>query len=157
MPATRNRIVSRQAYVAGRMTMNGNSDVLTKVIPEETSVWTSTRIVVIALCFLLNMLDGTDLLIMSFIAPVLSVTWSVSPEELGVLFSASLAGMAIGCLLVAPFADRFGRRPLLLAALAVTATAMFVSGFTRNVEELMLTRLLVGIGVGTIFHAGCIT
>jgi len=105
---------------------------------------------VVVLCFLLNMLDGTDLLIMSFIAPVLSQTWSVSPERLGVLFSASLAGMAIGCLGVAPWADRFGRRLLILAALAVTASAMTLSALTHDVIELMLARLFVGIGVGTI-------
>lgn len=105
---------------------------------------------VVALCFMLNMLDGTDLLIMSFIAPVLAADWTVSAERLGVLFSASLAGMAIGCLAVAPLADRYGRRSLIIAALSVTAAAMVLSAFTRGVGELMLVRLCVGIGVGTI-------
>jgi benzoate transport len=96
------------------------------------------------------MLDGADLLIMSFIAPVLSVDWSVSPEHLGVLFSASLLGMAIGCLFVAPFADKYGRRMLIIAALTVTATAMLLSAFSASIAELMVARLFVGIGVGTI-------
>jgi benzoate transport len=96
------------------------------------------------------MLDGADLLIMSFIAPVLSVDWSVSPERLGVLFSASLLGMAIGCLFVAPFADKYGRRMMIVAALTVTAAAMLLSAFTGGVAELMIARLFVGIGVGTI-------
>jgi len=112
--------------------------------------WTTARILVVVLCFMLNMLDGSDLLIMSFIAPVLSQNWSVSPERLGVLFSASLAGMAIGCLGVAPWADRFGRRLLILAALAVTASAMTLSALTQDVLELMVARLFVGVGVGTI-------
>ncbi|MDB5671394.1 MAG: hypothetical protein JWO25_2353, partial [Alphaproteobacteria bacterium] len=34
--------------------------------------WTPTRVLVVALCFLLNMLDGADLLIMSFVAPSLA-------------------------------------------------------------------------------------
>jgi benzoate transport len=105
---------------------------------------------VVTLCFLLSMLDGADLLIMSFIAPVLSVDWSVSPEHLGVLFSASLLGMAIGCLFVAPFADKYGRRMLIIAALTVTATAMLLSAFSASIAELMVARLFVGIGVGTI-------
>jgi len=105
---------------------------------------------VVALCFLLSMLDGTDLLIMSFIAPVLSATWNVSPEHLGLLFSASLLGMAIGCLLIAPLADRVGRRAVIIGALALVAAAMVVSGFTRSVGELFAARLFVGIGVGTI-------
>jgi benzoate transport len=114
------------------------------------SPWSNTRVLVVALCFVLNMLDGTDLLVMSFIAPVLSQSWAVSPERLGVLFSASLAGMAVGCLLIAPLADRYGRRTMILAALATVAASMMLSGFTRNVFELMLARFFVGIGVGTI-------
>jgi benzoate transport len=114
------------------------------------SPWSKTRVLVVALCFVLNMLDGTDLLVMSFIAPVLSQSWAVSPERLGALFSASLAGMAVGCLLIAPFADRYGRRTMILAALATVAGSMMLSGFARDVFELMLARFFVGIGVGTI-------
>jgi benzoate transport len=112
--------------------------------------WTAMQALIVGLCFALNMLDGTDLLVMSFVAPVLSLDWSVSPERLGVLFSASLFGMAIGCLGVAPLADRFGRRPLLLGALCMTSVSMMLSAYAGNVSTLMLMRLFVGIGVGTI-------
>jgi benzoate transport len=112
--------------------------------------WAGLQILVVALCFLLNMLDGADLLIMSFVAPKLAEQWSVSPENLGVIFSASLAGMAIGCLFVAPMADRYGRRRMILVALALVAVAMVVSGYVTSVPQLMLARLFVGIGVGTI-------
>jgi benzoate transport len=112
--------------------------------------WAGLQILVVALCFMLNMLDGADLLIMSFVAPKLAEQWSVSPENLGVIFSASLAGMAIGCLFVAPLADRFGRRRLILIALALVAVAMVISGYVTSVPQLMLARLFVGIGVGTI-------
>jgi benzoate transport len=112
--------------------------------------WTAIQALIVGLCFALNMLDGTDLLVMSFVAPVLSVDWSVSPEKLGVLFSASLFGMAIGCLGVAPLADRFGRRPLLLGALCITSVSMMLSAYAANVSTLMVIRLFVGIGVGTI-------
>jgi benzoate transport len=120
------------------------------VTADSTSPWNKTRLLVVALCFLLNMLDGTDLLVMSFIAPVLSQTWAVTPERLGVLFSASLAGMAVGCLLIAPLADRYGRRTMILGALAIVVASMVLSGFTHDVFELMLARFFVGIGVGTI-------
>lgn len=112
--------------------------------------WAGLQILVVALCFLLNMLDGADLLIMSFVAPRLAEQWAVSPESLGVIFSASLAGMAIGCLFVAPMADRYGRRRMILFALSLVAAAMIASGFVRDVPQLIVARLFVGIGVGTI-------
>jgi benzoate transport len=119
-------------------------------ISNDVGGWAPTRALVVALCFVLNMLDGADLLIMSFIAPVLSDAWRVSPERLGMLFSASLAGMAVGCLLVAPLADRYGRRVMIITALALVASAMLLSGMSGNLSELLVARLLVGVGVGTI-------
>jgi benzoate transport len=112
--------------------------------------WRPLQILVVVLCFVLNMLDGADLLIMSFVAPVLSSEWSIGPERLGILFSASLAGMAVGCLFVAPSSDVFGRRKLMLAALTVVSLTMIASGYAANVTQLMAARFLVGIGVGTI-------
>lgn len=118
--------------------------------PRTAGGWSRLQVTVVALCFLLNMLDGADLLIMSFIAPQLALDWSVSPERLGILFSASLAGMAVGCLLVAPMADRFGRRRMIMIALAIVAASMFASGATTDVVQLGIARFFVGVGVGTI-------
>ncbi len=116
----------------------------------EAQNWTMLRLLVVGLCFALNMLDGADMLIMSFIAPVLSVQWHVSPESLGVIFSASLVGMAIGCLFVAPLADRFGRRSMIVSALVLVTVSMVSSGYVHTVPEMLVARLFVGIGVGTI-------
>ena len=115
-----------------------------------TAAWKPLQVIAVGLCFLLNMLDGADLLVMSFVAPVLSDEWAIAPADLGVIFSASLAGMAGGCLLIAPLADRFGRRPLIICALAVVAVAMVASSQVHSVEAMILARFVVGLGVGTI-------
>jgi predicted MFS family arabinose efflux permease len=96
------------------------------------------------------MFDGADILVMSFIAPVLSEEWAISPERLGILFSGSLAGMAIGCLCIAPTADQFGRRRVILSALAIVSVVMIASAFATNILFLGAARLAVGMGVGTI-------
>lgn len=110
--------------------------------------WTPLRVAVIMICFLLNAIDGMDIVIMSYIAPVLRQEWQLSPEALGVVFSASLAGMAAGGLLVAPLADRLGRRPVILCVLAVITLSMFASSQARNVTELALLRGIIGVSVG---------
>jgi benzoate transport len=115
-----------------------------------TAAWKPLQVIAVGLCFLLNMLDGADLLVMSFVAPVLSDEWAIAPADLGIIFSASLAGMAGGCLFIAPLADRFGRRPLIIYALAVVAVAMVVSSQVNSVEAMILARFVVGLGVGTI-------
>ena len=58
-------------------------------IPETADIaeWKPVQIIAVGLCFLLNMLDGADLLVMSFVAPVLSDEWSIAPADM----SASMA------------------------------------------------------------------
>ncbi|MDF0543795.1 MFS transporter [Sphingobium sp. H39-3-25] len=118
--------------------------------PPSDSHWTARQLLVVGICFVLNMLDGMDVLILSYIAPALSADWQVSPESLGVVFSAGLAGMAAGGLLIAPLADRYGRRKLILASLIMMAAAMFGSSIATSIPELIASRFVVGIGIGTV-------
>ncbi|WP_164885827.1 MFS transporter [Paenirhodobacter populi] len=112
--------------------------------------WSGLRIVIVGLCFLLNAIDGMDVVIMSYIAPVLSADWQVSPETLGMVFSASLAGMVLGCFFVAPLADRWGRRPLIIIAMSAITACMILSGFARSLTELVALRFIIGIWIGAI-------
>jgi benzoate transport len=102
----------------------------------------------IATCTVLHALDGFDVLAMAFAAPGVSEAWNLSASQLGVLFSAGLAGMAGGSLLVAPLGDRLGRRPLSLLCLSVITLGMLLSAFTGSAAELAVVRLVTGIGVG---------
>jgi len=112
--------------------------------------WTRTSAAIVALCFALNMADGMDVLVVSFIAPSLQSQWGVSPAELSMVFSMGLAGMALGGLGLAPLADRFGRRRMVALAMAVMALAMAVSSLARSVPELAAVRFVVGTGIGTV-------
>jgi MFS family permease len=105
---------------------------------------------VLVICCLLNALDGMDIVIFSYIAPVLIENWHITPGTMGIIFSASLWGMMIGCLFIAPLADRFGRRRLMLIMLAIIGCSMIASGLSRSVPELLATRFAIGIGIGAI-------
>jgi benzoate transport len=96
------------------------------------------------------MIDGMDVLILSYIAPTLREDLGVGADEIGVLFSAGLAGMAFGGLVIAPFADVFGRRLLILASLITSTVAMLLSGLVESLGELMVLRLFVGTGIGAV-------
>ena len=135
---------------AGSVSVRPYVTVSGKPVASDADGWTARQILVVAVCFVLNMLDGMDVLILSYIAPALSADWKISPESLGVVFSSSLAGMAAGGLLVAPMADRFGRRKLIIASLVMMATAMFGSALATSIAELVASRFLVGIGIGTV-------
>jgi benzoate transport len=104
----------------------------------------------ITVCVLLNMLDGFDVLVMAFTGKAVSAEWELSSSELGLLLSAGLVGMALGALCVAPWADRIGRRPVILGCLAVAAVGMLLSSVSQSPVQLGMERVLTGVGIGGV-------
>ncbi|MFM5923427.1 MAG: MFS transporter [Novosphingobium sp.] len=115
--------------------------------------WTRRTIAVVALCFAINMADGVDVTILSFIAPRIQADWSIPSDVMGRLFSAGLLGMALGGMFIAPLADRFGRRKVILVALALMSAGMVASGWVQTVTQFYALRVLVGMGIGTVLAA----
>ena len=115
--------------------------------------WTRSALAIVGLCFAINMADGIDVTILSFIAPRLQSEWKIGADVMGNLFSAGLIGMAIGGMGIAPLADRFGRRRIILIALCLMSLGMLASGFAHSVTQLFILRVLVGSGIGTVLAA----
>lgn len=104
----------------------------------------------IFICFLMNILDGMDVLVISYCAPAIAKSWSVSPEALGAVFSAGLAGMAIGALLLAPYADFIGRKKMILLSAVLMGVSIFLTGYTDSVLQLIILRFISGLGIGSM-------
>lgn len=108
------------------------------------------QVLAVALCVALNMLDGYDVLVMAFTASEVARDWGLSGAALGVLLSAGLFGMAGGSLFVAPWADQFGRRAIILACLGVVTAGMLLSAVAQSHSQLTSLRVLTGVGIGGI-------
>jgi len=115
--------------------------------------WSAEAIAVVTLCFAVNMVDGMDVTILSYVAPALQQSWSIDANTMGTVFGAGLLGMALGGVCVAPLADRFGRRALILTALVLMSSGMIASGFVESVRALIAARIGVGVGIGTVLAA----
>jgi benzoate transport len=111
---------------------------------------TPFQIAAVGICTILNAIDGFDVLAISFAAPLLAEEWNLSPAKLGLLFSSGLAGMTVGSLLLAPLADRVGRRWLTLASVIGVTVGMFLSAAALGPVQLALTRVLTGLGIGAM-------
>jgi benzoate transport len=98
----------------------------------------------------MNIFDGMDVLIISYCAPAISNSWNLGPEALGVVFSAGLAGMALGALFLAPYSDSFGRKKIILLSAFLMGISMFLTGYSENVNQLITLRFLSGIGIGSM-------
>jgi len=102
----------------------------------------------IAICFLMSVLDGMDVLVVSYCAPAIAEDLNLGPKTLGFVFSAGLIGMAIGAIFLAPFADRFGRKKLILASAFIMGLSVLLTAYSENILQLILMRLVSGLGIG---------
>ncbi|HYE45853.1 MAG TPA: MFS transporter [Caulobacter sp.] len=105
--------------------------------------------IAIGLCFLAAMLEGFDIASMGVAAKTMMPDLGITdPEKIGQAFSASLLGLMFGAGLSGPSADRLGRRPVLIAAVAVYGLFSLLTAWTRGFELLLLVRFLTGLGLG---------
>jgi len=103
---------------------------------------------VIALCFLVVAIDGFDTAAVGFIAPALRAQWGLTPAQLAPLFGAGLFGLMAGAFVFGPLADRWGRRPVLVATTAFFGLATLASALSTSMETLIALRFVTGIGLG---------
>jgi len=100
------------------------------------------------LCFLIVATDGMDVAIMGFLAPAITKEWGISRAAFGVVMSAAPIGLAVGALLVGPLSDRYGRKKLLMTAVAWFGACSLACAFAQDVVTLSALRFLTGLGLG---------
>ena len=96
----------------------------------------------------MNMLDGMDVMVISYTAPNISKDWSISPQSLGIVFSAGLLGMSIGAMFLAPRADKIGRKSMILICNLIIGMSVSAIYWVNSVEVLTFFRVISGIGIG---------
>lgn len=104
----------------------------------------------IFVCFLMNVLDGTDVLVISYCAPAIAKAWGTGPEALGIVFSSGLAGMMLGSILLAPFADQIGRKRMILLSALIMGLGMYLTAYCESIYQLGILRFISGIGIGSM-------
>lgn len=110
----------------------------------------SLQWIIFAVCFLMNALDGMDVLVISYAAPLLAEEWAIAPAALGVVFSAGLIGMTTGAMFVAPYADTIGRRNMILLSILLTGGGVLATTAAGSISVLMVLRFVSGIGIGAM-------
>lgn len=86
--------------------------------------------------------------------PQLAAALGVSVREAGQSVSVFFAGIAAGQLIAGPLSDRFGRRPLIIAGLAVYIAGSIACAMTPGFGMLLAGRLLQALGACSVTVAG---
>lgn len=108
------------------------------------------QIWIIAICFLVAMLDGFDSQVIGVTAPLMIPDLHLRPDQLGAVFSGSSWGFLVGALLIGPCADRWGRKQFLVALGLLFSLCTFVTPWAFDFASLFWLRVVTGIGLGGV-------
>src|SRR5437764_5833725 len=78
--------------------------------------------------------------------PMLVAVFDDSAARVQLVLSLYLAGIAAGQLVYGPLSDRFGRRPVLIAGLAMFLFGTLLCGIAATLDLLIAGRVLQGVG-----------
>jgi AAHS family 4-hydroxybenzoate transporter-like MFS transporter len=108
------------------------------------------QLLVIALCFLFNMIDGFDITAMAVVGSVVSTELSLSPDRLGWIFSFAGFGMMIGAMFLAPVSDIIGRRKMIIFTVVLVGISILLTARATSLFEFMVLRFVSGVGAGAM-------
>lgn len=107
-------------------------------------------------CFTGWTMDAMDAQIFSFLIPTLMLLWKVNSAQAGFLGTAALLATAVGGWVSGILADRYGRVRIMQAAIIWFAFFTLVAGFAQSYHQMLIIRMLQGIGFGGEWGAGAV-
>lgn len=94
------------------------------------------------------MFDAMDQGMVSGVMASIGKEWALNTGQLGLLGSAGMLGMALGAALSGMAADKWGRKTVIMATLAIYGVASGLSGFSGSFPMLLILRFMTGFGLG---------
>jgi AAHS family 4-hydroxybenzoate transporter-like MFS transporter len=100
------------------------------------------------LCFLVLCLEGYDVTALGYATPALIEVWHVRAPQFTTAITAGSIGMLLGSVFAGQLGDRFGRKPVLLACVAVFGVFSLATARCTDLGSLTVLRTLTCLGLG---------
>ena len=104
---------------------------------------------VFLLCAAVLFVDGFDVQGITYAAPAISREWGLARGALGPTFSAGLFGVMLGAVLLAPLADRVGRRRVIIYSCVAFGVGTLLTVPVGSLSSLLVLRFFTGLGLGS--------
>ncbi len=112
--------------------------------------FTLPQVLIIAVCVLLNIIDGFDVTTMAVSKTAIATDLGLTASQLGILDGVALAGMCLGAMFLGALSDLIGRRRMILVSISIITVAMLLTAMVQNFQQFFLIRLITGLGVGSM-------
>lgn len=109
---------------------------------------TSRLMLTIGLCFLVALMEGLDLQAAGIAAVGIARAFSLDSMQMGWIFSAGILGLLPGALVGGMLADRYGRKRVLIASVALFGVFSLATALSWSFFTLVFARLMTGVGLG---------
>ncbi|MCD5327398.1 MFS transporter [Chromobacterium piscinae] len=116
--------------------------------------WSKEQKQTVFACYLGWTLDAFDFFLMVFVLKDVAKEFGADIEAVSWAIMLTLAARPIGALIFGRLADRFGRRPVLMANIALYSILGFSSAFAPNLMALLVLRTLFGVAMGGEWGVG---
>ena len=110
--------------------------------------FSSFNYLLVILSWLITVFDGLDMTMISYTAPYIQDDLGLSKGQLSEIFSAGVAGAAIGGFLFSYIGDRIGRRPAIIIAAYAFGILTCAMAFAGSYEQLVALRFVDGLAIG---------
>jgi MFS family permease len=95
--------------------------------------------------------DAMDFMVLTLALPLMIVEWNLTLAQAGLMGTAGMIGVGLSGIAVGWYADRYGRRPALIASVIVFALFTAAICLARNRWEVMALRFVAGFGIGGVW------
>lgn len=114
---------------------------------------TLMQMVIVAITVLFSAVDGFDVLAIAVSGSGIMKEFDLDRAGLGLVLSMELIGMSVGSILFGIFADKVGRKKMLLGCLVIMSSGMFLVASVDSVLALCLVRIYTGLGIGGLLSS----
>jgi SHS family lactate transporter-like MFS transporter len=116
--------------------------------------WTSGQKHAVAASYLGWTLDAFDFFLLVFVLKDVAAEFHTDITVISFAVTLTLAARPFGAFLFGRLADRHGRRPVLMANIAIYSLLSFATAFVPNLPIFLLVRMAFGIGMGGVWGIG---
>lgn len=110
--------------------------------------WTPVQKKVVTASFLGWMMDAFDFFLLVFVLKDVAQEFGVARQQVAWAITLTLALRPLGAFVFGQLADRLGRRPVLMADIALYALMGFLTAFAPNLLVFLVVRAVFGIAMG---------
>src|SRR5271156_2010410 len=103
---------------------------------------------IVALAFAAWIFDFYDLVLYSFLLVPVAHELHLTEKESSLALGTSLLMTAVGGVVFGFLGDRFGRKPMIAATVAIYGIGTALCGFSQNLTQLIVFRSITGLGMG---------